>query len=65
MLMYLRDGSAQTSVCAATLEIAVADKTIYLTHHSILTPGQPVPVLILEYQAPGKAATGVPTLSHW
>ena len=30
--------------------------------HSILTPGQPVPALTLQRQAPGRLATGVPIL---
>ena len=32
MLVYLRDGSAQTILRAATNEIEVADQTFYLTH---------------------------------
>ena len=28
--------------------------------HSILTPGQPVPALTVQCQAPGRIATGVP-----
>ena len=58
----------QASVCQGRIcsdnctcchtEIELADQTFYLTH-SILTPGQPVPVLTLERQAPGRVATGV------
>ena len=33
-----------------------------LPSHSILTPGRPVPALILYRQAPGRVATGVPVL---
>ena len=32
--------------------------------HSILTPGQPVPELILKRQEPGRAATGVPIVKY-
>ena len=56
-IVYVRDGSAKTVVRAATLRENVQIKL----NHSILTPGQPVPALNLERQAPGRVATGVPT----
>ena len=38
-------------------------KLSILASHSVLTPGQPVPALILWHQAPGRVATGVPIFS--
>ena len=58
--MYLRDGSAQTSLRAATLRQKLQIKLSTSLSHSILTPGQPAPALTLERQAPGRVATGVP-----
>ena len=58
MLVYLKDGSAQTIVCAATL-LEVADQIISPSH-SILIPDQPVPALTLEHQVSGKIANGMP-----
>ena len=60
MRVYLRDGSAQTIQCPATLRKKLQIKVSISPTHSILTPGQPVPVLTLLRQAPGKVATGVP-----
>ena len=60
MLVYLRDGSAQTILRAATLRQKLQIKLSTLPSHSILTPGRPVPVLTLWRQAPGRVATGVP-----
>ena len=60
MLVYIRDGSAQTSVHAATLRQKLQIKLSLSPSHSILTPHQPVPVLTLWCQAPGRVATGVP-----
>ena len=58
MRVYLRDGSAQTT--AVTLRQKLQIKLSISPVHSILTPGQPVSALILERQAPGRVATGVP-----
>ena len=60
MPVYLRDGSAQTSVRAATLRYKLQIQLSTSPSHSILTPGRPVPVLTLSRQAPGRVATGVP-----
>ena len=45
MLVYLRDGFAQTIARAATLEIEVADQTYYLTqsHYNDAEPTSPRP----------------------
>ena len=43
--MYLRDGSAQTILRAATLRQKLQIKLSTSPSHSILTPGRPVPVL--------------------
>ena len=59
MQVYLRDGSAQTIVRAATLRKKLQIKLSTSSSHSILTPGRPVPALTLERQAPGGVATGV------
>ena len=47
MLVYLRDGSALTSLHAATLRQQLEIKLSTSTGHSILTPNQPVPTLTL------------------
>ena len=60
MLVYLKDGSAQTILHAATLRQKLQIKLSNLPNHSILTPGQPVPALTLWCQVPGRVATGVP-----
>ena len=62
--VYRRGRTAQTIVCAATLREKLKIKLSISSHHSIVTPGQPV-ALTLKHQAPGKVATGVPILSHW
>ena len=62
MLVYHRDRSAQTTLRAATLRWKVQVKLAIPPRHGILTPGQPVPALILQRQAPGRVATGVPHL---
>ena len=59
MRVYLRDGSAQTIVHAATLRQKLQIKLSTSPSHSILTPGRTVPVLTLTHQAPGKVATRV------
>ena len=46
-LVYLRDGSAQTILRAATLRQKLQIKLSTSPSHSILTPGPPVPVLTL------------------
>ena len=43
MLVYLRDGSAQTSVRATTLRHKLQINLAISSSHSILTPDQPVP----------------------
>ena len=61
--MYLRDGSAQTMLPAATLEIEVADPTFYLTQSQYTDTGPTlVPALTLSRQAPGLVTIGVPVL---
>ena len=53
--VYIREGSTQTTGRAATLRQSCRSKV--LSHPvSILTPGQPVPELILERQAPGQGS---------
>ena len=47
MLMYLRDGSAQTSLPGATLRKKLQIKLSTSPSHSTLTPGRPVPALTL------------------
>ena len=60
MLVYLRDGSAQTTARAATLKQKLQIKFSTSPSHSILTPGRPVPVLALKRQVPDTVATGMP-----
>ena len=60
MLVYLRDGSAQTVLRAATLRQKLQIRLSTSPSHSIPTPGQPVPAMTLRRQAPGWVATGVP-----
>ena len=62
MLVYPRDGSAQTTVLTATLRQKLHIQLSISPGHSILTPGQPVPALTLYRQAPGRVATGVSIL---
>ena len=47
MLVYLRDGSAQKIVCAATLRYKLQIQLSISPSHSILMAGQPVPALTL------------------
>ena len=54
MLVYLRDGSAQTILCAG---IEVADQTFYLARSQYTDTGPTSPS-----QVPGRVATGVPIL---
>ena len=49
MLAYLRDESAKTSVCAATLRQKLQIKRSVTHSHSLLTPGQPVSALNLSH----------------
>ena len=49
----------QLVVHAATLRQKLQIKLTTSLNHSILTPGQSVPVLTLYCQAPGRVATGV------
>ena len=60
--MYLRDGSAQTIVRAATLEIEVADQTFYLTLSQSTDTGPTSPSA--DPITPG-AWQGSQFLSHW
>ena len=60
MQVYLRDGSAQTVLRAATLRQKLQIQLSISPGHSILTLDQPVPALILYRQAPGRVAPGVP-----
>ena len=55
-----RVGSTQTILRAATPRYKLQMKLSTSPSHSILPPGQPVPVLALYHQAPGRIATGVP-----
>ena len=61
MLVYLKDGSAQTILRVATLRQKSQIKLSISPSHSILTPGRPVPELTLYRQAPSRVATGVPS----
>ena len=47
MLVYLRDESAQTTVCAATLRQKLQIKLSVSPTHGIMMPSQPVPELSL------------------
>ena len=60
MLVYLRDGSAQTIVRAATLRLEVADQTLYLTRSQYTDTGPTSPCA-----DPDRVVTGVLFLSHW
>ena len=60
MLVYLRDRSAQTILCAATLRQKLQIKLSTSPSHSMLTPGWPIPVLTLWRQASVRVAIGVP-----
>ena len=53
--------SGLTMLCAATLRYNLQIKFAISLSQSFLTPGRPVPVLTLYYQAPGRVATRVPT----
>ena len=46
----------------STLRYKLQIKLSVSPSHGILTPGQPAPALTLERQAPGRVATGVPSL---
>ena len=52
MPVYLRDGSAQTIICAATLRQKLKITLSILPSHSIQTRGQPFAALTLKRQAP-------------
>ena len=60
----LRDGSAQTTVRAATLGQKFQIKLAISPSHSILTQGQPVTALTLQRQAAGQPLQ-YQFLSHW
>ena len=57
MLVYLRDGPAQTYVVTATLRKKFQIRLSILPSHSILIHGQPVLSLTLYGQVPGSVAT--------
>ena len=59
MQLYLRNGSAQTILRAATLRYKLQIKLSISPSRSILTKGQLVSALTLYRQAPGRVATGV------
>ena len=63
MLVYLRDRSAQTSLCAATLRQKLQIRSSTSPSHNILTLGQSVPSLTLQHQAPCRVATGLSSFS--
>ena len=66
MLVYLRNGAAQTSSRAATLREKLQIKVSTSPSHSILTSDQPVLALTLYRPEPvGGIATGVPISNHW
>ena len=52
MLVYLRDGSAQTILPAATLRYKLQIKLSKSLCHNILTPGRPVPMMTAKNKAP-------------
>ena len=58
MRLYLRDGSAQTILRAATLRYKLQIQLSISPSHSMPTPGQPVPSKVLSRQAPGRVSTG-------
>ena len=62
MLVYLSDGSAQAIVRAATLRYKLQVKLSASSHHSKLTPDQPIPALTLQFQTPGSEPRGAPIL---
>ena len=56
----MSQGRICSILCAATLRLKLQIQLSISPSHSILTPGQPVPALTLQRQAPGRVATGVP-----
>ena len=60
VLVYLREGSAHTIVCAVTLTHKLQIKPAISPSDSILTPGQLVPALILQHNVPDRVASEVP-----
>ena len=63
MLVYLRDGSAQTVAWCCNTKIEVVNQPFHLAQsNNILAMGQPVPELTLKRKTPGRIATGVPIL---
>ena len=60
MIVYLIDGSAHTVLRTATMRYKLQIQLSTSPSHSILSQGQPVPVLTLQGQTPGGVATGVP-----
>ena len=52
---------SQGRICSDMCKCCHTEIKLYISpSHSILTPGQPIPALILERQAPGRVAKGVP-----
>ena len=60
MIAYLKGGSAQTNLPAATLRSKLQIQLSTSSSHSILTTGRPVPALTLERRDPGWVAAGEP-----
>ena len=60
MLVYLRDGSAQTIVRAATLRYEVADQTFHLIQSQYSDTGPTSPTADCITPGGGGVATGVP-----
>ena len=60
MPVYLREGSTQKIVSAATLRQKLQIRCLPHPGYSILALGQPVEAVTLQRQAPGRVATGAP-----
>ena len=70
MLAYIRDGSAQAMVCAATLRPKLQIKLSISPSHNMLTQGQPVLRLALKLKVTGREAISLPVIKslvwlHW
>ena len=63
MLVWLKDGSAQRIVRAATLRLKLQIRFALLLNHSVPSPVQPVLALTFRRQAPGMVTTTVHILS--
>ena len=60
MPMYLKDGSASTSLRAAALIKTMQMKLAFSPSHSLMTPGQPILTLALKRRVPDRVSTRVP-----